>query len=978
MRKTFFIVLILFAVHAEAQHKKPLDHTVYDSWQSVGERKISNDGKWIVYCVDVQEGDGELIIQSVDAKYKKIIPRGYNITITEDSRFAVFKIKPLYTEVRQARIKKKKPEEFPKDSLMIIELGKEVVIKEASVKSYKIPEKNEQWVAWQMEKPLADTVKKKATNDSLAARLDSIKNAIPEPTGGQAKKRQKITQPPAVKNEDQLVSAFTGNDAENDPAPDAKKEEGTTLVIYNLVDHTQQKTDYVSEYIWSKTGNILITETTTTKEDSLRTAAVCIFRTVENRFDTVMKGGNDFRNYAIDDDGYQIAFVAERDSSAKSLQQFYKLWYWKNGYDTALMVADKNTTGMPVGWSISEHAEVRFSKSGKRLFAGTSPVPPPKDTSLTDIDLVKVDVWNYKDDYLQPMQLKNLDKDLKKNYLAILDLDTRQFVQLADEEVDEVITGKDGNGDFFMGISDVHKRASLQWEGMTLKNVYVISPEDGTKKLIKENLSGYVTLSSGARYVFWYDAKARQYFTWRNGKTKNISSKIPTKLYDEDFDMPTEPVSYGIMTWMQSDLAVLVYDKFDIWQLDPDAVLAPVNITAGQGRKNKLRYRYIRTDPEEEFIAPSQEILLKSFNEQNKYAGIATYKMLSNAKAVSVLNGPFAIDDPFEKAKDANVYLYTKESYVSSPNLYVNNNWQREVQLSAINAQQANYNWGTAELFSWKAYNGKPATGIVYKPEDFDPKKKYPAICYFYEKLSDGLYQYIPPVPTPSRLNISFFVSRGYVVFVPDISYTIGHPGKSAYNYIVSGARALAKKGWVDSTRMGLQGQSWGGYQTAYVITQTKLFKAAWAGAPVSNMTSAYGGIRWGTGMNRQFQYERTQSRIGATLWQKPQLYIENSPLFHLPKVTTPLVIMHNDNDGAVPWYQGIELFTALRRLNKPVWLLNYNGEEHNIMQRKNRKDIQIREQQFFDWQLKGHRAAQWLSDGVPATMKGKTWGLED
>jgi dipeptidyl aminopeptidase/acylaminoacyl peptidase len=215
------------------------------------------------------------------------------------------------------------------------------------------------------------------------------------------------------------------------------------------------------------------------------------------------------------------------------------------------------------------------------------------------------------------------------------------------------------------------------------------------------------------------------------------------------------------------------------------------------------------------------------------------------------------------------------------------------------------------------------------------------------------------------------------MVLAPDIHYKDGYPGKAAFDYVVSGARALVKRGWVDSTKMGIQGQSWGGYQVAHIITRTPLFAAAWAGAPVANMTSAYGGIRWESGMNRQFQYEKTQSRIGATLWEKPQLYIENSPLFHLPKVKTPLVIMSNDNDGAVPWYQGIEMFTAMRRLNKKVWLLNYNGEAHNLIERKNRKDIQIREQQFFDWLLKGEKPAVWLSDGVPAIEKGKSWGLE-
>ncbi|HEY0731696.1 MAG TPA: prolyl oligopeptidase family serine peptidase, partial [Chitinophagaceae bacterium] len=213
--------------------------------------------------------------------------------------------------------------------------------------------------------------------------------------------------------------------------------------------------------------------------------------------------------------------------------------------------------------------------------------------------------------------------------------------------------------------------------------------------------------------------------------------------------------------------------------------------------------------------------------------------------------------------------------------------------------------------------------------------------------------------------------------FTPDISYTKGQPGKDAYNYIVSGAQALAKNKWVDAKNIGIQGQSWGGYQVLALIVQTPMFKAAWAGAPVANMTSAYGGIRWESGLNRQFQYEKTQSRIGATLWERQDLYIKSSPLFQVPKIKTPLVIMHNDADGAVPWYQGIEMFTAMRRLNKPVWMLNYNGEAHNLVERKNRKDIQIRQQQYFDWLLKGEKPAKWITEGVPAVKKGKDWGLE-
>jgi dipeptidyl aminopeptidase/acylaminoacyl peptidase len=215
------------------------------------------------------------------------------------------------------------------------------------------------------------------------------------------------------------------------------------------------------------------------------------------------------------------------------------------------------------------------------------------------------------------------------------------------------------------------------------------------------------------------------------------------------------------------------------------------------------------------------------------------------------------------------------------------------------------------------------------------------------------------------------------VVFVPDIRYRIGYPGQSAYDCVIPGVRRILRMGFVDSTRIALQGQSWGGYQTAFLVTRTNMFRCAFAGAPVSNMTSAYGGIRWESGRVRMFQYEKAQSRIGGTLWEKPSLYVENSPLFRADRVTTPLLIMANDNDGAVPWHQGIELFSALRRLGKPSWMLVYNTEAHNLVERKNRKDLSIRMMQFFDHFLKDAAMPVWMKDGIPAVHKGKTLGYD-
>jgi dipeptidyl aminopeptidase/acylaminoacyl peptidase len=425
----------------------------------------------------------------------------------------------------------------------------------------------------------------------------------------------------------------------------------------------------------------------------------------------------------------------------------------------------------------------------------------------------------------------------------------------------------------------------------------------------------------------------------------------------------------------------LVNDKYDVWKIDAEAKEASTAIT--KGRKSKTVYRYINVQGiDEKFITPNQPLVFRTFNVENKNSGITIFQNIDG-------NTTFSFSDATNissiiKADDSKILVFARESFISSPNLYsvdygINDDAatnSKSVKLSNTNPQQSNYSWGTAELFKWKAYTGRETEGILYKPENFDPKKKYPMIVYFYERLNNTLYNYQPPAPTPSRLNIPFFVSRGYVVFAPDIWYTTGHPGKNSFDYVVSGTRALIKQGFIDSTKIGLQGQSWGGYQAAHIITRTNLYAAAWAGAPVVNMFSAYGGVRWESGLNRQMQYEKSQSRIGATIWEKPDLYIENSPLFHLQKVKTPLVIMSNDADGAVPWYQGIEFFTAMRRLNKPVWLLNYNGEAHNLVERKNRKDIQIREQQFFDWLLKGERAPKWITDGVPAVMKGRDLGL--
>jgi dipeptidyl aminopeptidase/acylaminoacyl peptidase len=975
--KRIFSLLLFFPFLLLAQ-KKPLDHSVYDSWQSIGERMISNDGKWVVYTVTPQEGDADLFIQSTDGtNYKKQISRGYNAIITEDSRYVVFKIKPWYKETREARIKKKKPEDMPKDSIGIVELGKDDVLKVAKIKSYKTPEKGFGWVAYQKEavpskQAIAPTQK---TVDSLKKKIDSLTLLVTE-----------------------LKNTKSGSkddfDADDDPSTSASANEGSDLILRNLAKDEEKTFKNVVDYTFNTCGQKLVMRISKSPKDSLSANAVLLYDLKNGTLDTILKNGNDFRNFAFTEDGSKRAFIAERDTNKKALQKFYDLYLYRDGADSAIVLINKHSIGMEVGNTVSENGTINFSKTGNRLFFGTAPIQPPKDTSLVDIDLVKLDIWNYKDDYLQTQQLFRLNNDLRRNYLAVYDFTDGTMKQLGSEGLPLVIPTNEGDGDYFVAVTDTGRRIELQWTGNTKKDVYVINVKTGERTLVKKNHDGQVYPSTTGKYILLYDNKARNYFAWDTQRKtlENITSKIKVPLYNELNDVPDDPNPYGIMGWHEGDLAVYVYDRYDVWKVDPSNKVQPGRLNFFSGRKDKTVYRYLRVNPEERYIKSNQSLYFRLFSETNKSSNIA---VLANGKLLNDFSLSFITYfgghafNSLLKAKNVDAFLYTRESYVESPDLFfapikhkdTTSGWHigglPSMQLTSLNPQQSLYNWGSAELYHWKAFNGKDATGILYKPENFDSTKKYPMLIYFYEKLSDNLYNYIAPAPTPSRLNIPFFVSRGYLVFTPDIIYTKGHPGKDAYNYIVSGAQSLTKKKCVDAKNIGIQGQSWGGYQVAYLITATNMFKAAWAGAPVVNMFSAYGGIRWESGVNRQFQYERSQSRIGATPWDRPDLYIENSPFFHLKNVTTPLVIMSNDADGAVPWYQGIEFFTAMRRLGKKVWLLSYNGEAHNLVERRNRKDIQIREQQYFDWLLKGEKPPKWITDGVPAVKKGKDWGLE-
>jgi len=424
------------------------------------------------------------------------------------------------------------------------------------------------------------------------------------------------------------------------------------------------------------------------------------------------------------------------------------------------------------------------------------------------------------------------------------------------------------------------------------------------------------------------------------------------------------------MGWTRDDSRLFVYDKTDIWDLDPAGVAAPVNLTGGAGKQANITYRLGLTDRDEPGLDPSKPLILSALNNETKESGYWRAKIGASAAPERLVMGPRAYT-ALVKARKADEYELRQSTYGEYPDLYVGTTIGQTAKVSDVNPQEKTISRGTAELVSWLNGDGIRIQGMVYKPAGFDPGRKYPLLVTFYEKLSDSFNNYTAPTGR-NAINPLVYNSLGYVVFMPDIIYTIGEPGPSAAKCVLTGVQSLIAKGYIDPKHMGIEGQSWGGYQSAYLITVTNMFAAAAPNAAVVNMTSAYDGIRWQTGIARQGQYEHGQSRIGGSLWEYPERFIENSPLFHLDRVQTPIMWMENDNDGAVPWYQGIEYYLAMRRLKKEAYMISYNGEGHNPTKRANQKDIDLKMQQFFANKLQGAPAPDWMTHGIPFIDKGR------
>ncbi len=902
-----------------------MDHSVYQEWFSIKSPKISNDGEWVLYELNREDGDGSLKIYQIKNGNTITIDRGTQSKISDDSRFVSCLITPPVDSIKAMKRRKVKEKDLPKDTLLIYDLQKNSLTRIPNVKSFEFPKKWSGWLAYQME----------ITKEAL--QIDSSNISTDTLTVFKVKKETKDT--------------------------------GTKLVIHHLPSGEETIYPFVKSYKLSEEGGKIIFTSTGDEADF----AEGVYQYDCNRkklIDIFIHKGK-YKKIALDKSGQQMAFIADLDTTKNQIRP-YQLFYYDGSSKEAGLIAATGDSFLPKDWNISEHYQPNFSENGKRLFLGIAPPPILQDTTLLEEEIVQVEVWAYTDNRLHTEQKVKLEEDKKKSHLVSWDTQSGQFIQIGKPEITNITIGNEGKSKYALGFNNEAYLSAISWEGFpSYKDIFLINMKNGISKKIGTKMRCSPSLSPAGNYAYWYSYPDTAWYAYsvQNSQLKKITNNNQVPFYNERHDTPSLPGSYGIAGWAEDDAFVFIYDRYDIWKVDPSGKKAAKRLT--NGRKSKLKYRYIKLDPEERHIPKKKALLLHTFNETTKASGYSTLDQKSNKIKKQVMEDKQFSRRPL-KARDSKQMVFTKENFATFPDLwYFVGNSKKAKRISNANPQQSEYGWGSIELVTWTGPNGEAHTGMLAKPAGFDASKKYPMIVNFYERSSDGLHRHRAPYPHRSTIDYSFYTNRGYLIFNPDVPYRDGHPGQSAYDAVVSGTENLITKGFVDKDRIGLQGHSWGGYQVAHIITRTNMFKCVESGAPVVNMFSAYGGIRWGSGLSRMFQYEHTQSRIGATIWEKPELYRENSPLFFLDKVETPVLILHNDMDGAVPWYQGIEFFVGLRRLGKPAWLLNYNKEPHWPLKRQNRLDFNRRMQQFFDHYLKDGAKPSWMERGVPALEKG-------
>ncbi|NQT79762.1 MAG: S9 family peptidase [Candidatus Aminicenantes bacterium] len=928
MAVLLFWGLILFTPFSEAAEKKPLTFQDVMKFKEIRNPVISENGLWITYTAQPDRGDGEVIIHSIKKGKVFTVKRGSNPVISKNSRWVAMIVKPEAVELEKTKKKK------PKQGMALLETLTGEVVHFKKVERFKFSE-NSMWLAYSHFKEEEKPKKEEKTQKEEK---------------GEAPEKEEVTK--------------------------KAKKVGTTLVLRHLESGKEIQISYVLSSAFDSASGYLAYALAGPegKNNGLYYVELEKESCQQKAIEKIENGLYSNLTWAKEES--KLAFLSSTKEKKNDEESgFYSLCIWNSKTGKTIQAVSAEDT--PEGWIIPEKNRISWTRDGKRIFFGFKPKEffdvgektKKKEKEEEKIDLFSiekilekrgVDVWHWNDPLIIPNQKKMWPRFKDQTYLAVFHLDSKQTILLADREMPRVQISENPN--FALGISDIPYRKEITWYGR-LNDIFLVNLKDGSRKKVASFLEDRFSLSPGGRYVVYYKDKHWFLFDGKTGALKNLTSQLKIPFFNEDHDYPRKVPGYGYAGWVKDDKAVLIYDKYDIWEFSTKTGKV-LNITAGKGRKNNITFRVLRLDREKLFFDEKQKILLSAYNNLEKHTLFSACRVGSSGVEKRIEEKKrFRF---LAKAKKADVLMFTRESYQEFPDIWISDlKFTSPKKVTNVNPQISDFAWGSAELVEWNSLDGIPLQGVLIKPGNYEPGKRYPVIVYFYRFFSQRLHEF-NQIVVNHRPCFPYYASNGYALFLPDIRFDVGHPGYSATKCLVPGVQKLIDMGIADPKGIGLHGHSWSGYQAAFVITQTDIFTCTIAGAPVSNMTSAYSGIRWGSGLARQFQYEMAQSRIGGSLWEYPERYIENSPVFFTDRIHTPLLIQFGDEDGAVPWYQGIELYLAMRRLGKDCIFLQYRGEPHHLQKYSNKLDYSIKMKQYFDHYLKGKPAPKWILEGIP------------
>lgn len=930
------ILIVTLAVIAPtstvlADGKKPLTLQDMMKFRQIHGSVISDNGRWVAYEAKPDRGDGEVLLHSAKGKTVNSIERGSKPVFSHDAQWVVATVLPKAVELE----KSKKDKDEPKNGLALLNTATGDTSDFKKVESFVFSE-DSKWLVFQHfeEEDKKDKDEKKDTGAAQEKAESSQKK--------KGKKKQNV---------------------------------GRDLIVRHLVDAEQDTIPFVLSFAFDSTVHYLAYAVSDTSGAENGLYYIDLLSRNSSRQAISTKDNGYFADLSWNNKRGVLAFLSGVLND-KGKPDSCSLWVWDPVIERPVQAVAQN--GGPEDWIIPAKNELTWTRDGERLFFGLKPEEEivedtdeeeeedstKQEIHLYDIDLLlekrEVDVWHWNDPRIIPNQKKRWEKEKDRTYRAVYHLDAGRYVALADQAVPDVRVSQ--NPRYALGVSDVPYRRLTTWDG-SYSDCYLVDLSDGSRKKVISRLRGSAQLSPGGRYMAYYNEQHWHLYDCESGITRNLTAKLDVPFFNEDHDYPFPAPSYGIAGWTEGDSAVLIYDKFDVWQFATDSG-DYMNLTDGEGRRNDYTFRIQRLDPKAQFFKRDEELLLSAYHNHKKHYGFYSCEVgKTGANRLIEEKKRFRY---LAKAKDAEVLMYTRESYTEFPNIWISDTRMRSRQkVSNLNPQIDEYAWGSPELVEWNSMDGVPLQGVLIKPGKFEPGKRYPVLVYFYRFFSQRLHEF-NQVVINHRPCFPYYASNEYAIFLPDIRFEVGRPGFSATKCIVPGVQKLIDMGIADPGAVALHGHSWSGYQTAFVITQTNIFACAIAGAPVSNMTSAYSGIRWGSGLARQFQYEQSQSRIGGSLWNSLDRYVENSPVFYADRINTPLLIMFGDEDGAVPWYQGIELYLAMRRLGKECVFLQYQGEPHHPKKYPNKLDYTIKMKEYLDYHLKGAAPVKWIVEGVP------------